>query len=199
MCSYMCLPGGAVCYCAWTAWLIAVCRQLTRICWEEHFVLTVLVSVPLKQRMVPEQVLCSVWEQKFQHLCVWWSHEAESRLVSSTLPLLCGNVMQGERVRVNERVSGWNKDTKPVKSALREKKVSNNGDFIMCDIALRCALLSEENQRLLLTHPDVNAQLSKLLASGVLEIQKETLALIMLYSENENGRRLLVRHQDLSR
>lgn len=199
MCSYMCLPRGAVCYCAWTAWLIAVCRQLTRICWEEHFVLTVLVSVPLKQRMVPEQVLCSVWEQKFQHLCVWWSYEAESRLVSSTLPLLCGNVMQGERVRVNERVSGWNKDTKPVKSALREKKVSNNGDFIMCDIALRCALLSEENQRLLLTHPDVNAQLSKLLASGVLEIQKETLALIMLYSENENGRRLLVRHQDLSR
>lgn len=199
MCSYMCLPGGAVCYCAWTAWLIAVCRQLTRICWEEHFVLTVLVSVPLKQRMVPEQVLCSVWEQKFQHLCVWWSYEAESRLVSSTLPLLCGNVMQGERVRVNERVSGWNKDTKPVKSALREKKVSNNGDFIMCDIALRCALLSEENQRLLLTHLDVNAQLSKLLASGVLEIQKETLALIMLYSENENGRRLLVRHQDLSR
>lgn len=77
--------------------------------------------------------------------------------------------------------------------------MSNNGDFIMCDIALRCALLSEENQRLLLTHPDVNAQLSKLLASGVLEIQKETLALIMLYSENENGRRLLVRHQDLSR
>ncbi|XP_005030951.1 tetratricopeptide repeat protein 12 isoform X1 [Anas platyrhynchos] len=58
---------------------------------------------------------------------------------------------------------------------------------------------NEENQRLLLTHPDVNAQLSKLLASGVLEIQKETLALIMLYSENENGRRLLVRHQDLSR
>ncbi|NXI64486.1 TTC12 protein, partial [Anseranas semipalmata] len=58
---------------------------------------------------------------------------------------------------------------------------------------------NEENQRLLLTHPDVNAQLSKLLYSGVSEIQKETLALIMLYLDNENGRRLLVRHQDLSR
>ncbi|NXX16778.1 TTC12 protein, partial [Podargus strigoides] len=58
---------------------------------------------------------------------------------------------------------------------------------------------NEENQRLLLTHPDVNAQLPKLLSSGVWELQKETLALISLYSENENGRRLLVRHQDLTK
>ncbi|XP_065508064.1 tetratricopeptide repeat protein 12 isoform X2 [Caloenas nicobarica] len=58
---------------------------------------------------------------------------------------------------------------------------------------------NEENQRLLLTQPDVNAQLPKLLSSGVPEIQKETLALISLYSENENGRRLLVRHQDLTK
>ncbi|NXW01178.1 TTC12 protein, partial [Fregetta grallaria] len=58
---------------------------------------------------------------------------------------------------------------------------------------------NEENQRLLLTQPDVNAQLPKLLSSGVSEIQKETLALISLYSENENGRRLLVRHQDLTK
>uniref|UniRef100_A0A8C8B6W8 Tetratricopeptide repeat protein 12 n=1 Tax=Otus sunia TaxID=257818 RepID=A0A8C8B6W8_9STRI len=58
---------------------------------------------------------------------------------------------------------------------------------------------NEENLRLLLTQPDVNAQLPKLLSSGVLEIQKETLALISLYSENENGRRLLVRHQDLTK
>ncbi|XP_010282275.1 PREDICTED: tetratricopeptide repeat protein 12, partial [Phaethon lepturus] len=56
-----------------------------------------------------------------------------------------------------------------------------------------------ENQRLLLTHSDVNAQLPKLLTSGVSEIQKETLALIALYSQNENGRRLLVRHQDLTK
>ncbi|XP_075298581.1 tetratricopeptide repeat protein 12 isoform X4 [Opisthocomus hoazin] len=60
------------------------------------------------------------------------------------------------------------------------------------------AVKDYENQRLLLTHPDVNAQLPKLLSSGVSEIQKETLALISLYSENVNGRRLLVRHQDLT-
>ncbi|NXY69904.1 TTC12 protein, partial [Glareola pratincola] len=58
---------------------------------------------------------------------------------------------------------------------------------------------NEENQRLLLTYPDVNAQLPKLLSCGVLEIQKQTLALISLYSENKNGRRLLVRHQDLTK
>ncbi|KAM9255679.1 tetratricopeptide repeat protein 12 isoform 2-T2 [Cariama cristata] len=58
---------------------------------------------------------------------------------------------------------------------------------------------NEENQRLLLTHPDVNAQLPKLLSSGIPEIQKETLALISLYSQNENGRRLLIRHQDLTK
>ncbi|NWS40223.1 TTC12 protein, partial [Probosciger aterrimus] len=58
---------------------------------------------------------------------------------------------------------------------------------------------NEENQRLLLTHPDVSAQLPKLLSSGLSEIQKETLALIYLYSNNENGRRLLLRHLDLSK
>lgn len=62
-----------------------------------------------------------------------------------------------------------------------------------------CWFYSEENQRLLLTHPDVSAQLPKLLSSEVWEIQKETLALIYLYSENENGRRLLVRHLDLTK
>ncbi|NXT82348.1 TTC12 protein, partial [Zapornia atra] len=57
---------------------------------------------------------------------------------------------------------------------------------------------NEENQRLLLTQPDVSTQLPNLLSSGVSEIQKETLALISLYSENENGRRLLLRHQALT-
>uniref|UniRef100_A0A8C6NBQ9 Uncharacterized protein n=1 Tax=Melopsittacus undulatus TaxID=13146 RepID=A0A8C6NBQ9_MELUD len=64
---------------------------------------------------------------------------------------------------------------------------------------LCCWFYSEENQHLLLTHPDVSAQLPKLLSSGILEIQKETLALIYLYSENENGRRLLVKHLDLTK
>ncbi|NWI54044.1 TTC12 protein, partial [Calyptomena viridis] len=58
---------------------------------------------------------------------------------------------------------------------------------------------NEENQRLLLSEPDVSAQLPELLCSGILEIQKETLALISLYSENERGRKLLLRQQDLSR
>ncbi|NXF77713.1 TTC12 protein, partial [Sclerurus mexicanus] len=58
---------------------------------------------------------------------------------------------------------------------------------------------NEENQRLLLTQPDVSAQLPELLSSGILEIQRETLALIALYSEKESGRKLLLRHQDLTR
>uniref|UniRef100_A0A669QI94 Uncharacterized protein n=1 Tax=Phasianus colchicus TaxID=9054 RepID=A0A669QI94_PHACC len=74
---------------------------------------------------------------------------------------------------------------------IRRESKSDDGAFITCVIVLRFPLFSEENQRLLLTHPDVNAQLLELLCSGVLEIQKETLALIALYSENENGRRLL--------
>ncbi|NXC02651.1 TTC12 protein, partial [Orthonyx spaldingii] len=57
---------------------------------------------------------------------------------------------------------------------------------------------NEENRRLLLTQPEVTAQLPELLSSGTSQIQRETLALISLYSENESGRRLLVR-QDLSR
>ncbi|XP_071432283.1 tetratricopeptide repeat protein 12 isoform X2 [Pithys albifrons albifrons] len=58
---------------------------------------------------------------------------------------------------------------------------------------------NEENQRLLLTQPDMSAQLAELLSSGILDIQRETLALIALYSESESGRKLLVRHQDLTR
>ncbi|NXF87389.1 TTC12 protein, partial [Eubucco bourcierii] len=57
---------------------------------------------------------------------------------------------------------------------------------------------NEANQHLLLTDPDVKAELPKLLSSGVAEIQKETLALISLCSENEYGRRLLGKHQDLT-
>ncbi|NXF09774.1 TTC12 protein, partial [Smithornis capensis] len=57
---------------------------------------------------------------------------------------------------------------------------------------------NEENQRLLLAQPGVSAQLAELLSSGTVEIQRETLALISLYSERESGRKLLVR-QDLSR
>ncbi|XP_050178960.1 tetratricopeptide repeat protein 12 isoform X3 [Myiozetetes cayanensis] len=58
---------------------------------------------------------------------------------------------------------------------------------------------NEENQRLLLAQPAVSAQLPELLSCGVQEIQRETLALISLYSESESGRKLLVKHQDLGR
>ncbi|XP_060139027.1 tetratricopeptide repeat protein 12 isoform X3 [Zootoca vivipara] len=58
---------------------------------------------------------------------------------------------------------------------------------------------NEENQRLLLTHPDVNLQLPSLLLSEVPKIQEECLALLSLYAETENGRILLVRHLDTTR
>ncbi|XP_053943095.1 tetratricopeptide repeat protein 12 isoform X2 [Cuculus canorus] len=58
---------------------------------------------------------------------------------------------------------------------------------------------NEVNQQILLTHLDMNTQLLQLLSSDVSEVQKETLALISLFTENENVRRLLVRHQDLTR
>ncbi|NXM64325.1 TTC12 protein, partial [Illadopsis cleaveri] len=57
---------------------------------------------------------------------------------------------------------------------------------------------NEENQRVLLAQPDVGAQLAELLSSGIPQIQRETLALISLCSENQSGRRLLLR-QDLGR
>ncbi|NXJ17446.1 TTC12 protein, partial [Dicrurus megarhynchus] len=57
---------------------------------------------------------------------------------------------------------------------------------------------NEENQRLLLGQPEVSAQLPELLSSGTHEIQRETLALMSLCSENESGRRLLAQ-QDLTR
>lgn len=56
-----------------------------------------------------------------------------------------------------------------------------------------------ENQRLLLTHPDVNVQLPALLLSEVPEIQEQCLALLTLYTQAEHGRSLLVRHLDLTR
>ncbi|NWT73016.1 TTC12 protein, partial [Prunella himalayana] len=57
---------------------------------------------------------------------------------------------------------------------------------------------NEENQRLLLAQPEVGAQLAELLSSGTAQLQRETLALISLFSEHQSGRRLLLR-QDLSR
>ncbi|XP_065711902.1 tetratricopeptide repeat protein 12 isoform X1 [Patagioenas fasciata] len=94
------------------------------------------------------------------------------------------------------------KDNEAVRRAFcTERKSTAEVDLTVSLLFLWQAVCAgnEENQHLLLTHPDVNAQLPQLLSSGVPEIQKETLALISLYSENENGRRQLVRHQDLTK
>uniref|UniRef100_A0A8C3SI90 Tetratricopeptide repeat domain 12 n=1 Tax=Chelydra serpentina TaxID=8475 RepID=A0A8C3SI90_CHESE len=80
---------------------------------------------------------------------------------------------------------------------------TNNGFSIISDNKVirrtQTFSFSEENQRLLLTHPDVNVQLPMLLSSDVPEIQKQSLALLSLYSQTENGRSLLVRHQNLTK
>uniref|UniRef100_A0A8C3SJ62 Uncharacterized protein n=1 Tax=Chelydra serpentina TaxID=8475 RepID=A0A8C3SJ62_CHESE len=73
------------------------------------------------------------------------------------------------------------------------------GTFISVLVKWETFSFSEENQRLLLTHPDVNVQLPMLLSSDVPEIQKQSLALLSLYSQTENGRSLLVRHQNLTK
>ncbi|KAM6431926.1 tetratricopeptide repeat protein 12 isoform 2-T2 [Liasis olivaceus] len=76
------------------------------------------------------------------------------------------------------------------------------------ELELACSLLllwqavckgNEENQRLLLTHPDVHLQLPALLFSEVPEIQEQCMALLSLYAETENGRILLVRHQNTTK
>ncbi|XP_064029222.1 tetratricopeptide repeat protein 12 isoform X3 [Pogoniulus pusillus] len=81
-----------------------------------------------------------------------------------------------------------------------ERRSSAEVDLAVALLLLWQAVCSgnEANQHLLLTDPDVKAQLPKLLSSGVAEIQKETLALISLCSENEYGRRLLGQHRDLT-
>ncbi|XP_070621697.1 tetratricopeptide repeat protein 12 isoform X2 [Erythrolamprus reginae] len=71
------------------------------------------------------------------------------------------------------------------------------------ELELVCSLLllwqavckgNEENQRLLLTHPSVNAHLPALLCSEAPEVQEECMALLLLYAEREHGRILLTRH-----
>ncbi|KAG8141635.1 hypothetical protein E2320_007222 [Naja naja] len=71
------------------------------------------------------------------------------------------------------------------------------------ELELACSLLllwqavckgNEENQRLLLTHPSVNAQLPALLCSESPEVQEECMALLCLYAKSEHGRALLIRH-----
>ncbi|XP_036077046.1 tetratricopeptide repeat protein 12 isoform X2 [Rousettus aegyptiacus] len=58
---------------------------------------------------------------------------------------------------------------------------------------------NEENQRLLVMRPDTGRVLSSLLASDVLTIQEQSLALMLQLTQSENGRSLVVSHLDLTR
>ncbi|XP_037019038.2 tetratricopeptide repeat protein 12 [Artibeus jamaicensis] len=58
---------------------------------------------------------------------------------------------------------------------------------------------NEENQRLLVTRPDSGRLLPSLLASGVLSIQEQSLALLLQLAQTESGRSLVISHLDLTR
>ncbi|XP_074072797.1 tetratricopeptide repeat protein 12 isoform X2 [Macrotis lagotis] len=58
---------------------------------------------------------------------------------------------------------------------------------------------NEENQRLLLTQPDMDILLPFLLTSKVLSIQECTLSLMLLLCQTQNGRILVLNHLNLTR
>ncbi|XP_046540815.1 tetratricopeptide repeat protein 12 isoform X4 [Equus quagga] len=58
---------------------------------------------------------------------------------------------------------------------------------------------NEENQRLLVVHPGTGGLLPSLLASSVLTIRQQSLALLLQLAETENGRSLIISHLDLTR
>ncbi|XP_055279012.1 tetratricopeptide repeat protein 12 isoform X3 [Moschus berezovskii] len=58
---------------------------------------------------------------------------------------------------------------------------------------------NEENQRLLVLRPDMGKLLPSLLASPVLAIQQQSLALLLQLAQTENGRNLIIGHLDLIR
>lgn len=58
---------------------------------------------------------------------------------------------------------------------------------------------NEENQRLLMMHPDWARLMPSLLASRVLAIQQQSLALLVQLAQTENGRSLVITHLDLTR
>ncbi|NWV19300.1 TTC12 protein, partial [Origma solitaria] len=81
-----------------------------------------------------------------------------------------------------------------------ERRSPAEAELCVCLLLLWQAACAgnEENQRILLSQPEVSAQLPELLSSGTSHIQRETLALISLCSGSHSARRLLLR-QDLSR
>ncbi|XP_069325011.1 tetratricopeptide repeat protein 12 isoform X2 [Eulemur rufifrons] len=58
---------------------------------------------------------------------------------------------------------------------------------------------NEENQRVLVMHPDRGGLLPSLLASGIPAVQQQSLALLQQLAQTENGRSLILGHLDLTR
>lgn len=58
---------------------------------------------------------------------------------------------------------------------------------------------AEENQRLLVTHPDMATLLPSFMTSRVLIIQQQSLALLLQLTQTENGRNQIIKHLDLIR
>ncbi|XP_003472735.1 tetratricopeptide repeat protein 12 isoform X2 [Cavia porcellus] len=58
---------------------------------------------------------------------------------------------------------------------------------------------NEENQRLLVLHPDTARLVPSLLTSKVMAIQQQSLALLLQLSQTEHGRSLVISHLDLTR
>ncbi|XP_008063891.1 tetratricopeptide repeat protein 12 isoform X2 [Carlito syrichta] len=58
---------------------------------------------------------------------------------------------------------------------------------------------NEENQRVLVMHPDRGRLLPSLMASRVLAIRQQSLALLLQLAQTENGRSLIISHLDLTR
>ncbi|XP_012514601.1 PREDICTED: tetratricopeptide repeat protein 12 [Propithecus coquereli] len=58
---------------------------------------------------------------------------------------------------------------------------------------------NEENQRMLVMHPDRGRLLPSLLASGVPAVEQQSLALLLQLAQTENGRSLILGHLDLTR
>lgn len=59
--------------------------------------------------------------------------------------------------------------------------------------------LTEANQRLLIMCPDMGRLLPSLLASEVLTVRQQSLALVLQLAQMENGRSLIISHLDLTR
>ncbi|XP_076781212.1 tetratricopeptide repeat protein 12 [Arvicanthis niloticus] len=58
---------------------------------------------------------------------------------------------------------------------------------------------NEENQRLLVTHPDMGRLLPSFMTSRILVIQQQSLALLLQLTQTENGRNQVIKHLDMAR